>query len=296
MSGEAVTAPGAARGSSYALQQLLRAFNTNATSWIGLVTFLLVVALALLAPLISPYDPLDQDILARLQGPSAAHWFGTDSYGRDILSRLLWGARLSLVISTVSILAAVLIGGIIGILAGYVGGRFDMVVMQAMDVLLSFPSLIMGLMVVAMLGASMGNLMIAIALTAIAPFARIARAPTILVKERDYIEAGRALGYSDLRIMTIHILPNIVAEILVMASLWLATAIRIEASLSFIGLGVRPPTATWGGMIREGFENILDSVSLSLFPSLAILLVVFSLNMLGDGLRDAIDPKLRGGE
>jgi len=296
MNGETTLAPGASRGSSYALQQLVRAFNANATSWIGLVTFLLVVALALLAPLISPYDPLDQDILARLQGPSAAHWFGTDSYGRDILSRLLWGARLSLVISTVSILAAVLIGGIIGILAGYVGGRFDMVVMQAMDVLLSFPSLIMGLMVVAMLGASMGNLMIAIALTAIAPFARIARAPTILVKERDYIEAGRALGYSDLRIMSIHILPNIVAEILVMASLWLATAIRIEASLSFIGLGVRPPTATWGGMIREGFENILDSVSLSLFPSLAILLVVFSLNMLGDGLRDAIDPKLRGGE
>ena len=278
------------------LQQLVRAFNANATSWIGLVTFLLVVALALLAPLISPYDPLDQDILARLQGPSAAHWFGTDSFGRDILSRLLWGARLSLVISTVSILAAMLIGGIIGIVSGYVGGRFDMVVMQAMDVLLSFPSLIMGLMVVAMLGASMGNLMIAIALTAIAPFARIARAPTILVKERDYIEACRALGYSDLRIMTIHILPNIVAEILVMGSLWLATAIRIEASLSFIGLGVRPPTPTWGGMIREGFENILDSASLSVFPSLAILLVVFSLNMLGDGLRDAIDPKLRGGE
>jgi len=171
-----------------------------------------------------------------------------------------------------------------------------MVVMQAMDVLLSFPSLIMGLMVVAMLGASLPNLMIAIALTAIAPFARIARAPTILVKERDYIEACRALGYSDLRILSVHILPNIVAEVLVMASLWLATAIRIEASLSFIGLGVRPPTPTWGGMIREGFENILDSAWLSVFPSLAILIVVFSLNMLGDGLRDAIDPKLRRGE
>ena len=275
MNGGTITTLGAARGSSYALQQLVRAFNANATSWIGLVTFI-----------------LDQDILARLQGPSAAHWFGTDSYGRDILSRLLWGARLSLLISTVSILAAMLIGGIIGILSGYVGGRFDMIVMQSMDVLLSFPSLIMG----AMLGASVGSLRIAIALTTITPFARIARAPTILVKERDYIEACRALGYSDLRIMTIHILPNIFAEILVMGSLWLATAIRIEASLSFIGLGVRPPTATWGGMIREGFENILDSASLSVFPSLAILLVVFSLNMLGDGLRDAIDPKLRGGE
>jgi len=144
MSGEAATAPVAARRPTSPLRLLVRAFNANATSWIGLVTFLIVVALALLAPVISPYDPLDQDILARLQGPSAAHWFGTDSYGRDILSRLLWGARLSLVISTVSILAAMVIGGIIGIVSGYVGGRFDMVVMQVMDVLLSFPSLIMG--------------------------------------------------------------------------------------------------------------------------------------------------------
>jgi peptide/nickel transport system permease protein len=284
------------RGERHLLAQIVRAFSANATSWIGLTLFVAIVALALLAPVISPYDPLDQDILARLAPPSAEHWLGTDSYGRDILSRLLWGARLSLVISTVSILAAMLVGGAIGIVSGYVGGRFDLVVMQAMDVLLSFPSLIMGLMVVAMLGASMVNLMIAIALTAIAPFARIARAPTIVVKERDYIEACRALGFSDLRIMAVHILPNIVAEIVVMGSLWLATAIRIEASLSFIGLGVRPPTATWGGMIREGFENILDSAWLSVFPSLAILIVVFSLNMVGDGLRDAIDPKLRGGE
>jgi len=284
------------RGERQLLVQIVRAFSVNTTSWIGLALFMAIVVLALLAPVISPYDPLDQDVLTRLAPPSAEHWLGTDSYGRDILSRLLWGARLSLVISTVSILAAMLIGGAIGIVSGYVGGRFDLVVMQGMDVLLSFPSLIMGLMVVAMLGASMVNLMIAIALTAIAPFARIARAPTLVVKERDYIEACRALGFSDLRIMAVHILPNIVAEIVVMGSLWLATAIRIEASLSFIGLGVRPPTATWGGMIREGFENILDSAWLSVFPSLAILLVVFSLNMVGDGLRDAIDPKLRGGE
>src|SRR5215469_13769857 len=284
------------RALTHALREIARAFNANATSWVGLVLFLLIVAIALLAPVISPYDPLDQDIISRLADPSPEHWFGADSYGRDILSRLIWGARLSLVISTVSILAAMVIGGVIGLVSGYVGGRFDMVVMQAMDVLLSFPSLIMGLMVVAMLGASIANLMIAIALTAIAPFARIARAPTLVVKERDYIEACRALGYSDLRIMAVHILPNIIGEIVVMGSLWLATAIRIEASLSFIGLGVRPPTPTWGGMIREGFEVILDSPWLSVFPSLAILLVVFALNMLGDGLRDAIDPKLRGGE
>jgi peptide/nickel transport system permease protein len=288
-----------------ALKKLGKAVLLLRESRIGMFGAFLVlfwVLIAIFVPLLPLHEPLTITRGASLtpmfstDPKGAFHWLGTDDRGRDILSRLLWGARLSLVISTVSILAAMVIGGIIGIVSGYVGGRFDMVVMQAMDVLLSFPSLIMGLMVVAMLGASMGNLMIAIALTAIAPFARIARAPTILVKERDYIEACRALGYSDLRIMTIHILPNIVAEILVMGSLWLATAIRIEASLSFIGLGVRPPTATWGGMIREGFENILDSASLSVFPSLAILLVVFSLNMLGDGLRDAIDPKLRGGE
>ena len=279
---------------AYFATQTFKAFNTNKTSWIGLAVFLIVIALAIFAPVLAPFDPTDQNIMEKLRPPSLEHWLGTDSFGRDTLSRILYGARISLVIGIVSTLAAMVIGSAIGMLAGWHGGRLDTVTMQAMDVLLSFPSLIMGLMVVAMLGASMGNLMIAIALTAIAPFARIARAPTILVKERDYIEACRALGYSDLRIMTIHILPNIVAEILVMASLWLATAIRIEASLSFIGLGVRPPTATWGGMIREGFENILDSYTLALVPSIAILVVIFALNLLGDGLRDAIDPKLKG--
>jgi peptide/nickel transport system permease protein len=147
-----------------------------------------------------------------------------------------------------------------------------------------------------MLGPSILNLVIAISLTAVPPFARIARAPTIAMKEREFVEAARSLGFSDFRILVLHILPNILPEILVMGSLWLATAIRVEASLAFIGLGVRPPTATWGGMIREGFENILDSPWLVLAPSVAILVVVFALNLLGDGLRDAIDPKLRSGE
>jgi len=294
MSAETATAPAAPRARSYAWQQIRRAFSANATSWIGLVVFLVIVALALLAPVISPYDPLEQDIVARLQGPSAAHWFGTDSYGRDILSRLLWGARLSLVISTSSIFAAVIIGGIIGILAGYIGGRFDMVVMQAMDVLLSFPSLILGLIVVALLGPDLINLVFAIALTAIAPFARIARAPVLSLKERAFIEAGRALGFSHTRILFVHVLPNILSEVLVMGSLWMATAVRTEASLSFIGLGVKPPTATWGGMMREGFENILDAPWLSVWPGLAILVLVLGLNMIGDGLRDATDPRLRG--
>ena len=256
----------------------------------------LVIAVALsalFAPWLSPHDPLEQDVLQRLAAPSAYFPLGNDSFGRDILSRILWGGRVSLLVGTSAVLLAIVIGGVLGMLAGYIGGAFDRIVMAAMDVLLSFPTLVMGLLVVAMLGPTVGNLILAITLTATAPFARIARAPTLAIKERDFIEAGRALGFSNLRIMAVHILPNIVDEILVMASLWLATAIRTEASLSFIGLGVRPPTATWGGMIREGFENILDSPWLAVFPSLAILVIMLGLNMLGDGLRDATDPRLR---
>lgn len=280
--------------SSRALRQLLSAFNTNKTSWVGLVTFAIVVVTAILAPVLATHDPLEQNFLEKLKGPSGEFILGTDGYGRDIWSRLVYGARLSLWIGGVSILIAMVIGSLIGMVAGYFGGRLDIAIMQVMDVLLSFPSLILGLMVVAMMGPSVGNLIFAIALTAIPPFARIARAPTVSVKERDYIEACRALGYSHPRIMAVHILPNIFPEILVMGSLWLATAIRVEASLSFIGLGVRPPTPTWGGMIREGFENILDTWWLSMAPSVAILVVVFALNMIGDGLRDFVDPKLKG--
>ena len=257
----------------------------------GLV--ILVALSALFAPWLSPHDPLEQDVLQRLAAPSAEFPLGNDSFGRDILSRILWGGRVSLLVGTSAVLLAIVIGGALGMLAGYIGGTFDRVVMAAMDVLLSFPTLVMGLLVVAMLGPTVGNLILAITLTAIAPFARIARAPTLTIKERDFVEAGHALGFSNLRIMAVHILPNIIDEILVMASLWLATAIRTEASLSFIGLGVRPPTATWGGMIREGFENILDSPWLAIFPSLAILVIMLGLNMLGDGLRDATDPRLR---
>jgi peptide/nickel transport system permease protein len=279
---------------AYFAAQTVKAFNTNKTSWIGLAIFLIVIALAILAPWLAPFDPTEQNILDKLKPPSAEHWLGTDSFGRDTLSRVLYGARISLVIGIVSTLAAMLIGSAIGMLAGWRGGRIDTVTMQAMDVLLAFPSLILGLILVAMLGPSMLNIIIAIALTSIPPFARIARAPTIAIKEREFVLAGRALGYSDVRIVAGHILPNILPEILVMGSLWLANAIRIEASLAFVGLGVKPPTPTWGGMIREGFENILDSYTLALVPSITILIVIFATNLLGDGLRDAIDPKLKG--
>ena len=259
---------------------------------IGAGLCLLIVAGAALAPWIAPYDPLEQNILERLAPAGGAFPLGTDTYGRDVLSRLLWGARISLLVAVSSIAAAILVGGAIGMVSGYVGGRTDLVVMQAMDVLLSFPSLILGLIVVALLGPELHNLVFAIALTAVAPFARIARAPVLSLKERAYVEAGRSLGFSHARILFVHILPNILSEILVMGSLWMATAVRTEASLSFIGLGVAPPTPTWGGMMRDGFESILDAPSLSVFAGLAILLLVLGLNMVGDGLRDAADPRL----
>jgi peptide/nickel transport system permease protein len=269
------------------------AFRRNHLSWVGLVLLAAIVLIAALAPLIAPYDPIEQHIAYRLEPPSAEFLLGTDTYGRDVLSRLIHGARISLIVAFAAVAIAMVVGTFIGVVSGYVGGMFDQVMMGILDVKLAFPTLLLGLMIAAILGASLENLIIAIAVTEIAPFARIARAPTIALKQRDFIEAGRALGFGPLRIMGVHILPNMIADVVVMGSLWMATAIRTEASLSFIGLGVKPPTPTWGGMIREGFENILTAWWLAVFPSLAILLTVLALNLLGDALRDAIDPKLR---
>lgn len=269
------------------------AFRRNRLSWVGLALLMIIVSAAVFAPLLAPYDPMEQHIINRLQPPSAEFWLGTDTYGRDVLSRLIYGARVSLVVGFVAILIAMVVGSAIGILSGFVGGLFDRVVMSFLDVMLSFPTLLLGLMIAAMLGASFENLVIAIAITEIAPFARVARAPTIALKQRDFIEAGRAMGFSNRRLMGLHIFPNMVSEVVVMGSMWMASAIRTEAALSFIGLGVPPPTPTWGSMIREGFENILDSWWLAVFPSLAILMTVLALNILGDALRDAIDPKTR---
>ncbi|MDF3855759.1 ABC transporter permease [Paracoccus pantotrophus] len=269
------------------------AFRNNRLSWIGAALIAIIVCAAVFAPLVAPYDPLQQNILRRLEPPSSDFWLGTDTYGRDVLSRLIYGSRVSLIVGFVAILIAMIVGSAIGIISGYVGGVFDRVVMSVLDVMLSFPTLLLGLMIAAMLGASLENLIIAIAITEMAPFARVARAPTIALKQREFIEAGRAMGFSHSRLMGFHIFPNMASEIVVVGSMWMASAIRTEASLSFIGLGVPPPTPTWGGMIREGFENILDSWWLSVFPSFAILLTVLALNFLGDALRDAIDPKTR---
>ena len=273
--------------------KLLFVFNRNRISWIGVVLLLILVSLAVFAPVISPYNPVEQHITDQFKGPSAKYWLGTDEYGRDLFTRIVWGARISLTVGTVSVILGMIVGSILGMYAGYKGGVRDELIMRVMDVFMSIPTLLMGLFVVAVLGPNTVNLLIAIALTVVPRFARIARAPTVSIKERDYIEAGRAMGFSDLRIMLVHVLPNILGDIMVMGSLWVATAVRIEASLSFIGLGVPPPTPTWGGMVREGFEKMLDSPGASIYPGIFILLTVFAFNLIGDGLRDVIDPRLR---
>ncbi len=268
-------------------------FNRNKTSWVGLLLLTILVLLAVLAPVIAPYDPVEQHIIQRLEPPSAEFLLGTDYYGRDVLSRIIWGCRVSFIIGSVSVAIAMFFGTILGSMAGYKGGYFDSFVMGVMDVLMSIPTLLMGLLIVAILGPSQANLIIALALTMIPRFARIARAPTIAAKSKVYVEACQAMGFSDIRILVVHIFPNILGELMVMGSMWMATAVRTEAALSFIGLGVNPPTATLGGMIREGFKDIMSAPWASLYPGLVILVIVFAANLLGDGLRDALDPKLR---
>jgi peptide/nickel transport system permease protein len=272
---------------------LVQAFNGNKLSWAGIALFATLCIIAILAPIIAPYGPIDQSILNRMRPPSAEYLFGTDAFGRDQFSRAIYGARISLTVGVVSVLLGMTIGGLLGVLAGYYGKWIDSVVMRSMDVLLSFPTLITGIVIVALLGPSMTNVIVAITVTLIPKFARIARAPTLAVKERAYVEACRAMGFSDIRIIVFHIVPNIITEILVMASLWTANAIMIEAGFAFLGLGVRPPVPTWGGMIRDGFEHIFQAPWMSIFPGLCVLLAVLSLNLIGDGLRDALDPRLK---
>jgi len=258
---------------------------------VGIALVVAMVMIALLAPWIAPYDPDAQDVLMKLESPSPEHLFGTDAFGRDVLSRVIWGARVSLFVGSVATLAGIIIGTVIGIISGYYGSLVDKLITAVTDILLSFPQLIMGLMLVAVLGPSLFNLILAITITAVPAFIRVARGSTLAMKERDFVDACRALGFGDLRIMFLHVLPNILDEVVVMGSLWLAAAIRTESTLAFIGLGVPPPTATWGGIIREGFDNLLDAPWLSIFPSLAILAAMIALNLIGGGLRDAADPR-----
>jgi len=272
-------------------QRAWRTFSANRSALVGLVLIAIVVLVAILAPLLSPHDPTTQSTINRLQDPSAQFLLGRDDYGRDVLSRIIYGTRVALIIGVLSVLLGGALGTVIGIVAGYFGGKIESILMRLVDVMLSFPDLITGLLVMAVLGSGQVKLVIAIGLTIAPRFARIAYGPTLALKEKEFVEAARALGQKSRIILSRHILPNIGGELLVLGSLWTASAIRLEASLSFIGLGVPPPTPTWGQMIRDGTRYLADFPLLSLAPGLALLITVFAFNLVGDGLRDVLDPR-----
>ena len=272
--------------------KILRTFFRNRTSIIGACISLAMFLIAILAPWISPYDPLKQNVYYRLTSPERSHLLGTDEYGRDVLSRTFTGAQISFLIGVISIALGMVIGTALGVIGGYAGGRLETGLMRLLDIIMSFPDEVFGVMVMIVLGPGMENVIIAITVLMIPRFARMGHAPTLAIKEVDYIASAKSIGASDFRIIMRHILPNIFGEILVMSTLWLGTAIRLEASLSFLGVGVPPPTPTLGNMVRMGVDFLAVAPWISVFAGLAILISIFGFNLLGDGLRDITDPKL----
>jgi len=272
-------------------RKIARAIRKNKTTLVGIVLTFFILLVALLAPWLAPFDPMHQNISGGDLPPGPVHILGTDSYGRDVLSRILLGARVSLGIALSAVGFAITIGSLVGVIAGYKGGLVDAITIRVIDMLMTFPTIILGLMVLAVLGSGMFNLAVAIAVAITPRFARVARGSAIAMRERDYVQAARALGMSDFRIIFVHVLPNLANEILVVGTLWTGTAILQEAGLSFIGLGVKPPTPSWGGMIRDGVNQLLSQPWLSIAPGVAIFIVVLAFNMVGDGLRDVMDPK-----
>jgi len=260
----------------------------------GLVLIAILALIAMSAPLLAPADPLKQILSTRLKPPSAANWLGTDQLGRDILSRMIYGARISLLIGIVVVGLAASVGTFVGLVAGYVGGWLDEGLMRLTDIFFAFPALILAMAISGALGPSLTNAMIAIAVVSWPVYARLVRAQVLSLREREYVEAARSLGAPAARIVWGHILPNTLAPLLVQASFDMGGAILSAAGLSFIGFGTQPPTAEWGVMISEGRNYIATHSWLSLFPGLAILFTVAAFNLIGDGLRDALDPRLRG--
>ena len=271
------------------------AFRRNRTALLGVVLIVLVALAAIAAPLLAPHDPLAQSAADRLATPSGEHLFGRDSFGRDILSRLLYGARISLLVGVVSVLTGGVVGSLIGIVAGYKGGRTEAMLMRTTDVLLAFPELITGLLVLAVLGPGLWKMVAAIAVTLVPRFARLAHGPTLSLRGREFVQSAEAAGCRDGRILRRHILPNVSGDLLVLGGLMVSLAIRVEANLSFLGLGVSPPTPTWGQMVREGMVYLQIAPWYSLAPGLGILVAVLGFNLVADGLRDVLDPRAQAG-
>ncbi len=270
-----------------------RRFGKNRLAVAGLAVVVLLFAVSFLAPWISPHDAGAIDLQQILQPPSAKHPFGTDPLGRDVLSRMIWGAGISLKVGFVATGIAILIGTLLGALAGYYGRWVDALIMRFVDIMLCFPTFFLILAVIAFLEPSIWNIMIIIGATGWMGITRLVRADFISLKERDFVQAARAIGASDLRIIFRHLLPNAMASILVAATLGVAGAILTESALSFLGIGVQPPTPSWGNMLTAGKDNIDIAWWLSLYPGLAILVTVLGYNLLGEGIRDALDPRLR---
>ncbi len=279
--------PPVASSNRKALQRFLR----NRLGVAGALIVLMFVLMAIFAPWLAPQDPADQSLLIRRQPPSSDYLLGTDEFGRDILSRIIYGARVSLSVALSSVGIGLLIGSTLGAIAGYLGGWLDTVIMRTMDLLLAFPYLLLAIVIVAALGPGLVNTVIAIAVWTVPAFARVARSAVLQIKERDFIVAALALGAKEERVMRVHLLPNFAATLVVYASLYLAYAILMESALSFLGLGVQPPRASWAGMISNGRNYITSAPHIATIPGVAIALAVLGFNLLGDAVRDVYDPR-----
>jgi peptide/nickel transport system permease protein len=273
---------------------LQRAARHNVLASTGVVLVTLFVICALFAAWIAPQDPARIDLPTRLAGPSSTHWCGTDELGRDILSRLIYGSRISMLVGSCVVAASLTLGLIVGSIAGYYGGRIDRFVnVVVMNAFLSFPGILLAIAFVAFRGPGIFNLVLALSLGGWVGYARLVRAQVLAAREREFVEAARSLGASDLRVIVRHILPNIIQPIIVQAAIGMAGAILAEATMSFLGLGVPPPTASWGTMLNDGRAHLFDAPHLVIFPAMAVMLAVLSFNFIGDALRDFLDPRSR---
>ncbi|WNB91593.1 ABC transporter permease [Bacillus sp. NEB1478] len=270
-----------------------RSFKKNKIALVGLSIVAMFILIAILAPVLAPYNYSDVELGDKHIAPNAAHWFGTDEFGRDILSRIIYGARISLWVGFFSVAGSVIVGSTLGIIAGFYGKWVDGIISRIFDILLAFPSILLAIAVVSVLGPSLKNALIAIAIINVPTFGRLLRSRVLSVKEEEYITAARAIGMSDTRILVHHILPNSLAPIIVQGTLAIATAIIEAAALGFLGMGAQPPTPEWGKMLADSKDFILQAPWTVLFPGLAIMLTVLGFNLMGDGLRDALDPRMK---
>lgn len=279
------------RASRSQRQLFFRRLRSSKQAMVGLVIIALLILIAIFAPIISPYDPEKQSLVDQFIPPSTEHLMGTDSFGRDIWSRIAFGARISLQVGIIAVGIAMVVGTFIGLLAGYYGGWFDMVSQRIIDIMLAFPGLLLALAIIAVLGSSIQNVMIAVGIGSIPSYARLVRAQVLSVKQREYVEAARASGARDYRLIGIHIFPNVISSLIVLGSLGIAGAILSAAALSFIGLGAQPPTPEWGAMLSQGRGFLRQYWWITTFPGVFIAITVLGFNLLGDGLRDAFDPQ-----